>query len=411
MEVHADATLKDPSCGSPRFVPKHPPRRRQKAVLPRLGDHEQRHPPHEARPSVNPGAGYALPYDSEIIMRNRMQATYPKMETQEFAPQEYPVEPRGSYSKKQKHRHSEGNFISGATHFSSSWNRFPEEIQYQQRGFMPPSTAFVDYPRNGGYIFPFQHQKDRTTCAPPNNGVSHPAELLSHPASTFPKDFKALYPLLETKASFEKMWHELDAAIQRREGMFANLKADMERASSLVKNAKADAVNERKAATARNAEAINNLDHITKQTGKIKSIREVLEQISTDLSVQVAELNLMLQQVQQQQRVVEVLESLGTHKDDSRNDKAKFIDESLQDCELKLTFMEKELDGSKRTSELLEESALKNMNYLEEIEANCKSNRLISREVQTVRGAGEMSGGSKIESKADLKVPKLEPVT
>ncbi|KAI5062809.1 hypothetical protein GOP47_0021356 [Adiantum capillus-veneris] len=397
----------------PEFVPKQPPRRRQRGALPRLD--EQQHgliakhaPTLQVRVSTStpttPSQQECVPEDQRLLLPPHQPLAAPMHPTEETSMQSGLLpQPRGHKAKRQN---TTRDFAQGAVNFSRSWHRGSTQEKPNQGGALMPADGHT-YPQPRGAI---QGQVP-LTVPPLIQGVSNAPPLSARSA-------RSLYPFLETKASFEGMWHQLEAAIQCREGMLMNMMAEMEKCVSRVKTAKVNAVKEKEEAEARKAAAMQNLEIINKETGTIKRVRESLEQISTDLSVQVAELNLLLQQAQERQRVLELLENLKEHYDASEIETRNHMDKSLQKCEAQLAMMEKELECSKKTSALLEKSALTKIGNLEEIETGCLLSKLHHRKTDVNLAPSKMKAVERPPGLNErewfgqtvLTLPKLEPV-
>eukprot|EP00250_Pteridium_aquilinum_P019776 c24565_g1_i1 orf=176-1663(+) len=390
----------------PIFLPKQPPRPRQRGALPRFMSEA------DEEAFLTQQRGVSMPYMDQQIPASQSRGI-PRPLTEEATLSLHQLcSSMASFEKQTRHAHLppmeeqtnmpfmqqqtdvstpfmeeswQGHFLAqkrknrtpwqrdglpSAAKFSRSWHRVGTQEQSHQGGTMPLAQEQSYRPRQRGAIRPpFQEQAFQ---APNSSFTNTPSSLTTslapHPVAQEPR---VLQPFLETKSLFSEMWCQLEAAIENRERMLMDMKAEMEKSLSQVKTSQVDALKEKEEVEARKAGALESTENISRQTGKLQSVRESLEQISTDLSVQVAELNRSRQQVEEQQRVLRVLESLKNHYDNSENEDNNFLDKNLQECEVKLATMERELEGSKQTSELLEKAALKRIGDLEEIEAGC----------------------------------------
>ncbi|MCO5591746.1 hypothetical protein L7F22_045738 [Adiantum nelumboides] len=258
----------------PEFVPKQPPRRRQRGALPRLD--EQQHgffannaPTPQVRVSTSTSTIASQQQWSPEDQRNaflppRQQPLAPPMHSiEETAKQSglFP-KPRDPMGKRQNTAHRPRDFARGSVSFSRSWHRASTQEQPNQRGALMPTDGHTHWPQQRGAIPP----QDQSVQAPPFPFAVPPLSQGSPNAPPLSgQNARTLYPLLETKALFEGMWHQLEVAIQCREGMLVNMKAEMANCLSLAKSAKVDALKEKEEAEARKAAASDNLESINKQ--------------------------------------------------------------------------------------------------------------------------------------------------
>lgn len=315
----------------------------------------------------------------QVLAPRQRGALMPSMEEQNPAPQQ-----RGSLMPSMEEQPLLVPRQRGLLHtpekvqgFSKSWHRGGVQEQPRQRGTITPAQEQHYRPRQRGAISPSVQEQARDLqqgggprCSAADTPFSSHSQGPTQRQSEVQRH-TVLKPFLETKIMFLEMAIKLEAAMQSHESMFFEKKKELEKSFSDVKAAKAAALKEREEVEASKAGAMEGLEAINRQVGEVKSVREGLEHINTDLSVQLAELNRLQQQLEEQQRILEVLASLKAHHHEAPGSgENEFMDKNLQECEVRLATLETELASSRLASEQLEQTALKRITDLNEVQVS-----------------------------------------
>lgn len=183
--------------------------------------------------------------------------------------------------------------------------------------------------------------------------------------------------LQEIKVTFAENWLRLEDTLQSHESILDQMKAEMDKSFLELKAAKEAALKEKEELEASRDQTMEALDLVKQEAGKARNVREDLEHISTDLSVQLAELNHMQKQVHEQQATLEELISMKVHnKAQDRRDnvriEAESIAKDLQKCEAKLPALEAELARNRLATEKLAQAVLRHTADLGAVQVSAK---------------------------------------